>query len=324
MKKSLLLLVFLLFSLSLFSQGNSEISFFGEKSHYAFITDSQNSEIVTKGATLSTKENYPNLQVDVLYINNNIESEALVLSAISNNYDAVFSIGDTNTILRNLSREYIEKRFVTLSPYASSYSLFNNYTDYFIDLYFSSFLCGIASSSLSGRGKVGVIAREEYKDAASGFIKGIEEVSPGTEIDIFYISSDTENDVVSAISDTIYKCGAGLIFTLIGEKYPVVLEKAKEWGEYIIVGDTYLSSDESLLLSVDIDYAKAISLIIEKTKDEKENTSCIPLGLGDGVVNLSWFIDENEINRLDENMKKKAVGIKSTLRRYINEINGPQ
>ena len=114
MKKSIVFVLVVLCCSLLFSQGSNEISLFEDRSHFAFITDKSNSDIVLDGANNAVKEFYPYLQVDVLRITNNSEAEALVLSSINSNYDAILSYGESSAIVKNLSYEYPEKRFASL------------------------------------------------------------------------------------------------------------------------------------------------------------------------------------------------------------------
>ena len=172
MKKSLVLVLLVLSCSLLFAQGSGEVSLFQDRSHFAFITDRNYSDIVLDGANIAVKEYYPYLQVDVLRINNNSEREALVLSAISSNYDAILSYGESSEIVKNLSYEYPKKRFASLRDISTSQSLPDNYSEFYFDYTPLSFLCGIGAYSLTDTRKVGVIAFSG-DERVNAFIDGL-------------------------------------------------------------------------------------------------------------------------------------------------------
>ena len=313
MKKSLVLVLLVLSCSLLFAQGSGEVSLFQDRSHFAFITDRNYSDIVLDGANIALKEHYPYLQVDVLRINNNSEREALVLSAISSNYDAILSYGESSEIVKNLSYEYPKKRFASLRDISTPQSLPDNYSEFYFDYTPLSFLCGIGAYSLTDTRKV------------NAFIDGIKEAGPNGNVEVYYIEENTDDETLNVIADVLYSSGADIVFTLIGNKTNALIDKAREWGRYVIVGDDYYATDSTVILSVKKDIKKAVSLVIGKIKEGAKGGESVALGLKDGVLDLSWFINEESLKNLDENMKTKIVEAKSLLRRYRYElINRPQ
>ena len=152
MKKTVVLCLLVIFCFGLlFSEGSAETTVFQEKSHYAIVTDGAMEKKVLSGADLARAKYYPYLQVDVLRINNTFETEALILSAISSGYDSIFSIGGSEEIMKNLSLLYPDYDFVSYSDTLSP-SLPSNYTEFYLDLYPTSYLCGVATSFLSFTG----------------------------------------------------------------------------------------------------------------------------------------------------------------------------
>ena len=324
MKKSLVFVLLVLSCSLLFAQGSGEVSLFQDRSHFAFITDRNYSDIVLDGANIAVKEYYPYLQVDVLRINNNSEREALVLSAISSNYDAILSYGESSEIVKNLSYEYPKKRFASLRDISTSQSLPDNYSEFYFDYTPLSFLCGIGAYSLTDTRKVGIIAFSG-DERVNAFIDGLKEAGPNGNVEVYYIEENTDDETLNVIADVLYSSGADIVFTLIGNKTNALIDKAREWGRYVIVGDDYYATDSTVILSVKKDIKKAVSLVIGKIKEGAKGGESVALGLKDGVLDLSWFINEESLKNLDENMKTKIVEAKSLLRRYRYElINRPQ
>ena len=133
---------------------------------------------------------------------------------------------------------------------------------------------------------------------------------------MYYIEENTDDETLNVIADVLYSSGADIVFTLIGNKTNALIDKAREWGRYVIVGDDYYATDSTVILSVKKDIKKAVSLVIGKIKEGAKGGESVALGLKDGVLDLSWFINEESLKNLDENMKKKIVEAKSLLRRY--------
>ena len=195
MKKSIVFVLVVLCCSLLFSQGSNEISLFEDRSHFAFITDKSNSDIVLDGANNAVKEFYPYLQVDVLRITNNSEAEALVLSSINSNYDAILSYGESSAIVKNLSYEYPEKRFASLSD-ATSTSLPRNYSEFYFDYNPISFLCGVGAYSLTDTRKVGVIAFSD-DERVNTFIEGFKEAGPNGNVEVYFIEENTDATITN-------------------------------------------------------------------------------------------------------------------------------
>ena len=323
MKKSIVFVLVVLCCSLLFSQGSNEISLFEDRSHFAFITDKSNSDIVLDGANNAVKEFYPYLQVDVLRITNNSEAEALVLSSINSNYDAILSYGESSAIVKNLSYEYPEKRFASLSD-ATSTSLPRNYSEFYFDFNPTSFLCGVGAYSLTDTRKVGVIAFSD-DERVNTFIEGFKEAGPNGNVEVYFIEENTDDDTLRLILDILYINGSDIVFTLIGNRTDTVINKSRELGEYVIVGDNYYPADSTVILSVNKDIRRAVSLVIGKMKEGYNGGESIALGIKDSVLDLSWFLNGESLKNLDDNMKTKIVDAKSLLRRYRFElINGPQ
>ncbi|MDD6839959.1 MAG: BMP family ABC transporter substrate-binding protein, partial [Spirochaetales bacterium] len=187
-----------------------------------------------------------------------------------------------------------------------------------------SFLCGIGAYSLTDTRKVGVIAFSG-DERVNAFIDGIKEAGPNGNVEVYYIEENTDDETLNVIADVLYSSGADIVFTLIGNKTNALIDKAREWGRYVIVGDDYYATDSTVILSVKKDIKKAVSLVIGKIKEGAKGGESVALGLKDGVLDLSWFINEESLKNLDENMKTKIVEAKSLLRRYRYElINRPQ
>ena len=329
MKKGFILVLFMLFCSILFSQGSNEISFFQDRNHYGVITESANSEIAMNGSNMAVEEYYPFLQVDVLKITSYSETEALIRSAIDSNYDALFTIGTVDSILRDLAYENPDKRFASISDTISS-SLPENYTEFYFDLYSSSYLSGIAAYFLSSTNKVGIIA---YNDSAyikrgiDGFLAGVEEAGTNCNVVVYVLDDNAEENTINAIIDRLIYEGVDIVFSLLGDNVYKVITKAEEKDLAVISGDKYIpsSSTSSVVLSCFIDLEKAISLMIGRIKEGERGGISIPIGLEDGVVDLSWFIDESEVNRINQDIRKVAINLKTTLRRYKKELeNGSQ
>ena len=254
MKKRVVLCLLVIFCFGLlFSEGSAETTVFQEKSHYAVVTDGAMEKKVLSGADLARAKYYPYLQVDVLRINNTFETEALILSAISSGYDSIFSIGGSEEIMKNLSLLYPSVDFVSYSDTLSP-SLPSNYTEFYLDLYPTSYLCGVATSFLSFTGKIGVIVDSSYPSSyLEGFLKGLGKEGINTSVDIYYIEKDTPSFTIGVIADSLYSEGSDIVFTLIGERAEYVIEKAEGRGGYVIVGDYHHQNKGPVLLSVNID-----------------------------------------------------------------------
>ena len=321
MKKRVVLCLLVIFCFGLlFSEGSAETTVFQEKSHYAVVTDGAMEKKVLSGADLARAKYYPYLQVDVLRINNTFETEALILSAISSGYDSIFSIGGSEEIMKNLSLLYPSVDFVSYSDTLSP-SLPSNYTEFYLDLYPTSYLCGVATSFLSFTGKIGVIVDSSYPSSyLEGFLKGLGKEGINTSVDIYYIEKDTPSFTIGAIADSLYSEGADIVFTLIGERAEYVIEKAEGRRGYVIVGDYHHQNKGPVLLSVNIDLEKITSTLIERIKEGVERGKSYSLSIKDGVVDLSWFIDEKEMYSLPREMMDIASQVKSRLRLLRSDI----
>ena len=86
------------------------------------------------------------------------------------------------------------------------------------------------------------------------------------------------------------------------------------------MGDYYYQSKGPVLLSVNIDLEKITSTVIERIKDGAERGRSYSLSLKDGVVDLSWFIDEKEMYSLSREMMDVSSQVKSRLRLLRSNI----
>lgn len=323
MKKSLVFVLLILCCSLLFSQGSSEVDLFKDRSHFALITDKSYSPIVLKGSDIAVKEHYPYLQVDILRINNKFEAESMVLSAVGGNYDAILSYGESSSIVRNLAFEYSDIVFASISDTKSS-SLSHNYTEFYYDYTPLSFLCGIGAYSLTDTRKIGLIAYSGDENA-DAFISGLKEMGGDISVEAYYIEENTDDETIKIICDILYRDGADIIYTLMNNKADIAIEKAREWGRYVIVGDGYYPLDSTVILSISKDMEKAVSLMIGRIKEGGNGGESIGLGLKDSVLDLSWFINGESFINFDDAMKTKIIDARSLLRRYRYEIkNGPQ
>lgn len=327
MKKILTFLSMIICCSLLFSLGSGEVSFFEERNYYGVVADISNKDIAVAGVNLSLEKFYPYVQIDVLEITNYFETESLILSAINSSYDGLVSMGKGNTILKDLSYEYPEKYFAILTESISS-TLPGNINEYCIDLYDTSYLCGIAASSLSSYSKIGVISHNDsvYNNrGVEGFLDGVKEVGPNCNVVLYILDDGTSSETIRAIADSLYTEGVDIIFTLLGDDTIEVVEKAKEQERYVISGDTYFNQDDAVLLSVKTYKEKVLPIIIGDFREKEVSGISIPLGLKDGVVELSWYIDPINLDVLTEDIITRLIETKSSVRRYRTEIiNGSQ
>ena len=86
------------------------------------------------------------------------------------------------------------------------------------------------------------------------------------------------------------------------------------------MGDYHHQNKGPVLLSVNIDLEKIASTVIERIKDGAERGRSYSLSLRDGVVDLSWFIDEKEMYFLSREMMDIASQVKSRLRLLRSDI----
>ena len=159
-----------------------------------------------------------------------------------------------------------------------------------------------------------------FSSYLEGVLKGLGKEGINTSVDIYYIEKDTPSFTIGAIADSLYSEGSDIVFTLIGERAEYVIEKAEGRGGYVIVGDYHHQNKGPVLLSVNIDLEKITSTVIERIKDGAERGRSYSLSIKDGVVDLSWFIDEKEMYSLSREMMDIASQVKSRLRLLRSDI----
>jgi len=167
-------------------------------------------------------------------------------------------------ICQKVSEEVPEQKFLVMDGYLKgNNSIFTFRFNQFEQAYLSGYFAGLVlKSGLTGKGKAGIIAGQEYPDMNKaikpGFKQGVKDVT-GKSVDFRVVGNWYDATKASELARNMYSGDVGIILTIAGGANQGVVQAAKNTGEYVNWFDVsgYDVAPGVVLGSTQIDLARA-------------------------------------------------------------------
>jgi basic membrane protein A len=271
------------------------------------------------------REDYPDVQADIIETNGVAEHEAALRGAIAKSYDMIIGLAIDQQLMFDLAAEFPDQKFGSASEIFAE-DLPANMAAYVINVHESSFLIGVVVGMMTETKIVGAVVGGDSPGLNQffyGYKQGVLEVCPDCTVLVSYLGFDFSNPTLgyeSALAQ--YDEGADIIYQVAGRSGEGVLSAAAERDLYAIGVDS--NQDDTQPGHVIVSSIKATDtttyLLAEMAVNGFEQ-GFHQLGLSDGGAGLSWDYGSTTFeDNGPESMVSKLPDVKAKVEEYRTKI----
>ena len=225
-------------------------------------------------------------------------AEKLTSLAATGQYDIILTSNPAMPfVAAEVMENFPDQKFVNVDAYMEGnpqiYTLLYNQVE---QAYFVGYLGGLVTTSdMEGANpdlKAGMIVAQEYpvllKMIKPGYIKGLEAVDSGIELDYRVIGNWYDANKASDLANSMFDAGVDIILTIAGGANQGVIKAAQERGKYVLYFDA-AEYDIAPGVIVGCGILNQTRAVYEAVKKAIEGT--LPYGTADVVHTKDGYVD---------------------------------